>query len=340
MKILLIKLSSLGDVLHNIPIVWDLRRSYPEAEIDWVTEETYIDLLAPLLSNDDYRGIDQIIPINLRQWKKNIKSLSQIKKTIKEFKAFKKLLQEKKYDLIIDTQGLIKSAIVGFLARKTKKGLFLGLGNKTKNSSYEGLSKIFYTTPIPTPFRCRAVDRSRYLAAAATKTEINSFPPPSFYPNVFLKKLTQNLLPPNYILCFHATARDEKRWPNENWIQLGQALAKEGYILVFPWGNLKEKATSDLLTAQIPQAIVPEKFSLTTAFGLITNAKLIIGVDTGLTHVSAALNAPTIEIYCATLRWRYEGYWSPKIKNLGDKDNSPSVETVLEAAEFLLKKYF
>ena len=115
-KILLVKLSSLGDVLHNLPIVWDLRVRLPNAQIDWVVEEGYVHLLTPLLSKDGFQGIDRIIPFGLRRWKKNLLRLS----TWKEFFTFKKTLQETSYDVIIETQGLLKSAIVCSLAKDSE----------------------------------------------------------------------------------------------------------------------------------------------------------------------------------------------------------------------------
>jgi len=114
-KILLVKLSSLGDVLHNLPIVWDLRARLPDAQIDWVVEEGYVHLLEPLLSRDDFKGIDRIIPFGLRRWKKNLFSLA----IWKEFFVFRKLLQSTTYDVLIETQGLLKSAIVCSLAKKS-----------------------------------------------------------------------------------------------------------------------------------------------------------------------------------------------------------------------------
>ncbi|MEY4524373.1 MAG: hypothetical protein RIR27_1449, partial [Pseudomonadota bacterium] len=114
-KILLVKLSSLGDVLHNLPIVWDLRARLPDAQIDWVVEEGYVHLLEPLLSRDGFRGIDHIIPFGLRRWKKNLIKLS----SWKEFFSFRKTLQSTTYDVLIETQGLLKSAVVSALAKKS-----------------------------------------------------------------------------------------------------------------------------------------------------------------------------------------------------------------------------
>jgi len=112
-KILLVKLSSLGDVLHNLPIVWDLRVRLPNAQIDWVVEEAYVHLLTPLLTREGFKGIDRIIPFGLRRWKKSLFNLA----VWKEFFTFKKILQAITYDVVIETQGLLKSAIVCSLAK-------------------------------------------------------------------------------------------------------------------------------------------------------------------------------------------------------------------------------
>jgi heptosyltransferase-1 len=101
-----------------------------------------------------------------------------------------------------------------------------------------------------------------------------------------------------YIVCFHSTARAAKRWPNESWVDLGKALANQGYQLIFPWGSKAERKASKLIASQIPGATVPRAISIEEAYALIGNAALTIGVDTGLTHLAAVLGKPTVEIYC------------------------------------------
>jgi heptosyltransferase I len=137
-KILLVKLSSLGDVLHNLPIVWDIRARLPNAQIDWVVEEGYVQLLSPLLSREGFRGIDRIIPLGLRRWKKSPFSLHCWRK----FFAFKKELQRSTYDVIIETQGLIKSALVCALANKSSDAMVAGLANATEFSGYEPMARV------------------------------------------------------------------------------------------------------------------------------------------------------------------------------------------------------
>lgn len=336
-KILLVKLSSLGDVLHNLPIVWDLRARLPDAQIDWVVEEGYVHLLEPLLTRDGFHGIDRIIPFGLRRWKKNLFSLV----TWKEFFAFRKTLQSITYDVLIETQGLLKSAIVCSLAKKSANAVVAGLANATEFSGYEPLARSFYNQSVQVPTQCHAVDRSRWVMCSASDWSlIERGDAPQFYPSEFIVSIPKSAvagLRPPYVLCFHSTAREAKRWPNDNWIALGKDLSAQGYQLVFPWGNDAEKAVSQLLAIEIPGAIVPLAFSIEEAFSVITGAALTVGVDTGLTHLAAVLNKPTIEIYCDSPLWKTEGYWSDRICNVGDIQNPPSVQEVLEASLRLLR---
>lgn len=337
-QILLVKLSSLGDVLHNLPIVWDLRARLPDAQIDWVVEEGYVHLLDPLLSRDGFRGIDRVIPFGLRRWKKSLFKLA----TWKEFLSFKKLLQSTTYDVVIETQGLLKSAIVCSLARKTPDAVIAGLANATEYSGYEPLARFFYNQSVQVPTQCHAVDRSRWVMCSALDwLLIGRGDAPNFYPKAFVQNIpstpVQGLKAP-YILCFHSTAREAKRWSNDSWIALGKDLSDRGYQVVFPWGSHSEKAISELLAAQIPNALVPLAFSIEDAFSVIAGAALTVGVDTGLTHLAAVLDKPTVEIYCDSPRWKTEGYWSDRICNVGDIQKPPSVQEVLDASLKLLQQ--
>ena len=336
-KILLVKLSSLGDVLHNLPIVWDLRVRLPDAQIDWVVEEGYVHLLEPLLSRNGFRGIDRIIPFGLRRWKKNLFSLT----TWKEFLAFRKTLQSTTYDVLIETQGLLKSAIVCSLAKKSPEATVAGLANATEFSGYEPLARFFYSQSVRVPTQCHAVDRSRWVMCSALDWPLlERSSAPQFYSPEFVERISKSSvegLKSPYVLCFHSTAREAKRWANENWINMGKDLAARGYQVVFPWGNSTEKAVSITLAEQIPGALVPPAFSIEEAFSVISGAALTVGVDTGLTHLAAVLDKPTVEIYCDSPRWKTEGYWSQKIANVGDIQNPPSTQEILDASLKLLK---
>lgn len=335
-KILLVKLSSLGDVLHNLPIVWDIRARSPNAQIDWVVEEGYVHLLQPLLSHAGFRGIDRIIPFGLRRWKKSLFSMQ----SWREYFAFKKNLQSTSYDVVIETQGLLKSALVCALAKKNPGAVVAGLANATEYSGYEPVAKMFYNQLVQVPIQCHAVDRSRYVTCAALDWPlIGRSNELRFYPeNVIQAIASRDVigLQKPYILFFHSTARAAKRWSNSAWIALGQHLSSLGYQVVLPWGSDSEKAMSNEIALQIPNALVPRAFSIEEAFLIIANASLVVGVDTGLTHLSAVLNKPTIEIYCDSPRWKTEGYWSTVIRNLGDIQAPPRTGDVMQAAAELL----
>jgi heptosyltransferase I len=343
-KILLVKLSSLGDVLHNLPIVWDLRKRLPNAQIDWIVEEGYVHLLEPLKTTATFKGIDRFIPVAFRRWRKNLFSLS----TWREFFAMRKALQANTYDVVLETQGLLKSALVCALAKKSADAIVAGLGNATEHSGYEPMARMFYTESVHVPLKCHAIDRSRWVMCSAFDWPLlnRNEEPPRFYPQHFVEwlppllfeglKKTNQGIPIPYVVCFHSTARAAKRWFNEHWVELGKVLSSQGYQLVLPWGSESEMKVSALIASQIPGAIVPRAFTIDEAYSLVAHSALTIGVDTGLTHLSAVLCKPTVEIYCDSPRWKTEGYWSQSIVNVGDMKKPPTVIEVLRAANLVL----
>lgn len=329
-------------MLHNIPVVWDIRQKYPDAQIDWVVEEAYVDLLSPLLSQPGFRGIDRIIPVALRRWRKSVSRQggALLWKDIKEFFS---QIRSREYDLIIETQGLIKSAVLTRMVKRSRQGRIFGLANQTEFSGYEPLARFFYTDRVTVPFHCHAVDRSRLVAAVALGMQPpnRASPPPAFYPKNWVDSLKlepivlgQAMGRP-YVLCFHASAWEAKCWDEGYWIQLGQHLVTLGQVPVFPWGNERERELSKRLALRTG-GIVPDPFSLMEAFTIISKARLTIGVDTGLTHMAAIIGAPTIEFYVETPKWKTEGYWHPNIINLGDKGTPPRVSETIASVERLL----
>lgn len=338
MKILIVKLSSLGDVLHSLPVVWDIRAHYPEAQIDWVVEESFTGLLEPLKTVDSFKGIDRIIPIALRRWKKSSKD-GEFVRSIQEFIAFKNDLQQTKYDLVIDIQGLIKSALLIKLVNLEIGARIAGPANKTQFSGFEPLARRFYTEAVQVPFHLHAVERARWVTAAA----IDAPAPkegqdlPRFYPESYVSELATkaNILTSElniqnpYVVFLHATSRADKRWPHVSWTAVGRYFSQRGMTVVLPWGSPDEQKISIELSQSIPGSVVPRALAIHEIYALIAGAKQIIGVDTGLVHVSAAFCQPTIEIYCNSWKGNAEGYWSPHIHNLGDMGQTPSVEDVI-----------
>lgn len=327
MKILLVRVSSLGDVLHNLPMVADIARHYPDATIDWVVEEGYTSLvrLNP--------RVDTIFPFALRRWRKGLGK----KETRAEIAAFFRSLRQTRYDYVFDTQGLLKTGIIMGAARLAPGGQKVGLANGSEGSGYEGISRIFHTKSIPLDPRTHAVARGRLVAAAALCYTLDT--PADFgLPEVSASEPRPDWMgAAPYCVYFHGTARDAKKWAPENWIALGQALAPMPIFL--PWGSPKEKAEAEVLAAGLPHARVLPKLSMGDATLLARHAALVIGVDTGLTHIAAAFVRPTVEIYADSPLWKTEGNWSPKIINLGDKGAPPGVPEVLAAAQRLLADY-
>ncbi|AKU23928.1 lipopolysaccharide heptosyltransferase I [Massilia sp. NR 4-1] len=324
MNILLVRVSSLGDVLHNMPIVADIARHFPHANIDWVVEEGYVSLvrLNPRVRN--------IIPFALRRWRKSLGK----KETRAEIKAFFAAVRQQEYDYVFDTQGLLKTGIIMGAARVKKGGQKVGLANGSEGSGYEGISRIFHSKSIPLDPRTHAVARGRLVVGAALGYAVDT--PADFgLPDVSPEDLRPGWMPAGpYAVYFHGTARDAKKWAPQNWIALGQALAPMTILL--PWGSPKERAEAEALAAALPNARVLPKLSMADAVLLARHAALAVGVDTGLTHIAAAFSRPVVEIYCDSPRWKTEGNWSPKIINLGDRGAPPSVAEVLAAAQSLL----
>lgn len=323
MKILLVRVSSLGDVLHNLPMVADLLRRFPEATIDWVVEEGYVSLVR---LNPHVR---KIIPFALRRWRKGLR-----KPAVRaEIKAFFRTLREEEYDLVFDTQGLLKTGIVMGAARVKRGGRKVGLANGSEGSGYEGISRMFHTESIPLDPRTHAVARGRLVAGAALGYPVDTAPDFGLPPPESTGR--PDWLPHEpYAVFFHGTARDAKKWAPANWIAVGRALSPMPVLL--PWGSEGEKRDAEALAAQLPNARVLPKLSMMDAVTLAQQAALAIGVDTGLTHIAAAFYRPTVEIYADSPKWKTEGNWSPRIVNLGDKGAPPSSDEVIAAARGLL----
>ncbi|KQQ47302.1 ADP-heptose--LPS heptosyltransferase [Duganella sp. Leaf126] len=331
LNILLVRVSSLGDVLHNLPMVADIARHFPDANIDWVVEEGFVSLVQ---LNPRVRTI---IPFALRRWRKSLGK----PETRAEIKAFFRTLRAQAYDVVFDTQGLLKTGVIMGAARVVKGGRKVGMANGSEGSGYEGISRIFHTVSVPTDPRTHAVARGRLVAAAALgypSDDIANHPADFGLAPLPADTPRPDWMPPAYTVFFHGTARDAKKWSPENWIALGRALAAEPdpMPVLLPWGSPKEKAEAEQLAASLPNARLLPRLSMADAVLLARRADLVVGVDTGLTHIAAAFVRPTVEIYADSPRWKTEGNWSPRIINLGDTGTPPPVDQVLAAARSLL----
>ncbi|VVE54130.1 Lipopolysaccharide heptosyltransferase 1 [Pandoraea iniqua] len=312
MQVLIVKVSSLGDVVHNMPVVQDILRHHPDAQIDWVVEEGFVDLVKLV------RGVRRVIPFALRRWRK--KPLAA--QTWQEIGTFRRALRETPYDYVIDTQGLVKT---GWIAR-TARGAVWGLGNRTEGASYEWPVRLLYQHMVRIEPHTHVVTRSRLLVAGAMGFEV----PGDIDFGIATERADHSQCPDRpYAVFVHATSRDDKTWPEADWIALGRDLAAQGLLIVLPWGSAAEREVSERLGAALgDSAWVPPKMNLSQVVGLIDRGALTVGVDTGLVHIAAALNRPTIELYNFSTAWRTGGFWSPHIVNLGDAEHKPTLAQV------------
>ena len=319
MRVLLVKLSSLGDVLHNLPVVSDLARAYPDVEIDWVTEAPYVGLVGL------HPNVRRVIPTHLRELKKHWWSPT----AWAAFLADKAQLSGKSYDTILDTQGLVKSLLIARWA----DGSIAGFARATAR---EPLAARFYDQQIAVPRELHAVERNRRLAAGVFGYTLTD---PVDY-GLQLSALTNTAPPSPYVVFLHATSRTDKMWPSPNWVALGRRLHERGIRVVLPWGNSIERLASERLASAIPAAILPPAMTLVEAAALLSRASAVIGVDTGLAHLSVALARPTVGLYLTTSPTLTGLYGNALAINLGGGSKqqpfTPGVEEAWHALEPLL----
>ena len=279
MKVLLVKTSSLGDVVHALPAVTDAQKKNPDIIFDWVVEESFAEI-----PSWHHPAVRKIIPVAWRRWHKNlIKSLY-----FGEIYRFLKTLRQEKYDLIIDAQGLIKSAVIASLALGIKVGY-------DKNSAREHQASFFYKHKYAVSKDLHAIMRIRQLFAFALKYEMpNTTPDYGINEKIFFLENDNE----KYLVFFHGTSREDKCWSEQKWIELAQFAVDNGFIVYLPWGDNIELMRAKRISQQNQAKIrVLPKLKITAIAALIRGASGAVAVDTGLGHVAAALGAYTVSLY-------------------------------------------
>ncbi len=290
MRILIVKMSSMGDIVHAQPLATDLRRAYPDARMDWVAEKPFAGICAM------NRAIDEVIPIAWRRWRKRLLAAE----TLAEMGDFRRRLREDRYDLVVDCQGLVKSAVVARMAPA------LSRVGPAWAFAREPLASLAYDRKAVVPRDWHVVRRNRAVGAAAGGYRIDD--PPDF--GLQAAPLAPGEAPwlpaGRYALLVTGASRDEKLWPEAHWVSVAQRLQQAGRALVWFWGSEAERARAERLSHLATQAggaaatpsVVPPFLSVTDAARAISGADVVVGLDTGFTHLAGALGRPTIAIFC------------------------------------------
>ena len=298
MKILLVKLSSLGDIVHTLPVVHDILVALPDAQIDWVVEKAF----APLLTQ--VTGIKRIIPCELRRWRTSFWTAQ----TRSEWRAFKSDVQQDSYDAVIDLQGLTKSAVVARLARLTTNGKRYAMANQTDGSGFEAPTRWVADVAIPLALHLHAVARGRQLAAVALGYNDGASKEANYGLKVPLAHINSAQAAPENIakriVFVHGTSRLDKTWPLQNWVELGQRLMASGHQIALVHGSAGELATSQAMAAQLAGSTVLPLMALNALTQEMATCQGAIGVDSGVSHVAVALGLPIVQIYNFDTAWR------------------------------------
>nr|WP_189674521.1 lipopolysaccharide heptosyltransferase I [Pseudomonas sp. SWRI50] len=276
---MIIKTSSLGDVIHTLPAITDAAHAIPGIRFDWVVEEGFAEIPSW------HPAVDQVIPVAIRRWRKNIWQ------TLKsgEWKAFKQRVRARKYDLVIDAQGLVKSAWLTRYVKAPVAGL-------DRYSAREGLASRFYDRRLSVATGQHAVERVRQLFALALAYDL-----PEGIGNYGLD-LDRLQLPPAapYVVFLHGTTWATKHWPEAYWRELAERMGRRKLQVRLPWGNPAEKARAERIAQGLNNCQVLPKLNLVGVARVLAAAKACVAVDTGLGHLAAALDVPTISLFGPT----------------------------------------
>ena len=312
-RILFVKLSSLGDVVHHLPAVSDLRARWPGAHVAWAVEPPY----APLVAL--HHAVDEPIAVNLRGLRDRWYSPGEWR----AYRAARGTIASGRWDYVVDSQGLLKSALLARHAHGPRFGL-------DRASVRERAAARFYDVGIPVARRMHAVERNRLLCAQVFGYRVGTPPdyglappaePPAWAPGS------------RYIVMLHAASHKQKLWPEAYWVELGQRFARAGFGAVLPAGSAAERAAAHRIAIDVPGSIVAPPAALPELAALIARAWAVVGVDTGLTHLAVALGRPTVGIYCAT-QPQLTGLHGGQSVSLGAPGEPPSVDAVAGALGF------
>ncbi|NMG77201.1 lipopolysaccharide heptosyltransferase I [Aromatoleum diolicum] len=289
MRVLVVKTSSLGDVIHTLPALTDAARAIPGIRFDWVVEEAFAEIPSW------HPAVDRVIPVAVRRWRKA--PLAALRSG--EWRRFTRRVKQIRYDATIDAQGLIKSALLTRFASKPVHGL-------DRNSAREPFASRFYTTAHAVPVGRHAVERVRELFAKALGYAVPDGPGEYGLDRSRLHAPPADT--PPYLLFLHGTTWTTKHWPELYWRQLIELAGAAGWAIRLPWGSADEQARAERLAAGMAHVTVLPRLTLAGIATELAGARACVAVDTGLGHLAAAFDIPTLSLFGPT-NPGYTGAW-------------------------------
>jgi heptosyltransferase-1 len=310
--VLFIKTSSLGDVIHHMPALTEARAKLPDARFDWVVEEAF----APLVQL--HPAVNEVIPVAARRWRRAPREWA----TWREIGGFLRKLRARKYTQVVDTQGLFfKSALIAGAARGRGHGY-------DSNSIKDSFACVFYNKRYSVERQQHAIARNRALTGRALGYE------PEGAPDFGLDRAKLGgVSSAPYAVLLHGTAREDKEWPEANWRMLSGSLGT-GIDLLVPYGTDAEQERASRIAAASARARVPDRAPLDQMARLIAGALFVVGVDTGLLHLAAALGVPLVAIFRSSKPGLTGPMGSGPITVLGEFGDVP-VADVIDAVRAL-----
>jgi heptosyltransferase I len=287
-RILIVKTSSMGDVVHAMPVVNDIHRAHPGAHIEWLAETAFTSI--PSM----HPGVQRVLPLAWRKWRGQLFSGD----TWAAMKALREDMRSARYDVVLDLQGLVKSALWARQAGAPVAGY-------DRASIREPLACWVYQHQVAVPRDQQAVARCRQLAAAhlgyAAPTSAPDFglqaPAPSWVPNGKITGQAMRDEGRSYSVIIPNASRPEKLWPERHWVAVGKAMLERGTTPVVLWGREAEQTLAERIAAGC-EGDVPPFLKVGDMAAVLAGAQQVVGLDTGFTHLAAALGRPTVGIYC------------------------------------------
>ncbi len=272
----------MGDVVHTLPALSDAGRAMPAVKFDWAVDESFADIPAWHLQ------VEKVFPVALRRWRAGLSSgrgRAEVKNSLRE-------LRDQSYDAIVDLQGEFKSAFVARLAKGKRYGYDAG-------SAREWGAHTVYGEKFAVAKGAHSMVRMRKLLAKALGYAYDNA---TVDYGIDYKRLprTQLTIERPYVVFIHSTSWASKNWPEQYWQELTDSVSAAGYSVCLPWGTQDERELSIRIAGERPNTIVLPPLSISEKASIIAGASATIGLDTGLSHIAAALGVPSITLYGAT----------------------------------------